>query len=258
MLALFRAIAGLRSEHGFTLIETLVAMVTGLIISLAAFTLLQVATDASSRASDFVQASQLGRTAMSHIVDELNSACVAEKATPILEKSGPYEVYFITGFSEKTEIQPSEIQRHEVYWKASAANPEIGSLYDAKAVGIRETSKDAWEFGALSSPGVLLDADIEKPRPAGKPSPIFKYYEFGKETTESATSGLSAVKEITYSGALGKVEAEKVASMTIDFRSLPTDNSEKPGRDLELNDEVTFAFSAGFTEPTITSSGACQ
>jgi len=55
-----------------------------------------------------------------------------------------------------------------------------------------------------------------------------------------------------------EAKAKEVAAVQITFRSLPTDNSEKPGRDLDLTSRVTFAFSATFAEPTITESGPCK
>jgi prepilin-type N-terminal cleavage/methylation domain-containing protein len=249
----------IRSDDGFTLIELLVAMIAGLVVTTAAFGLLQIATEQTSRATDYVQASQLGRTAMSHVVDELNSACLAENATPVGEESGREELYFVTAFSGKTEIQPSEVQEHRIYWK-EAKGAEPGGLYDAEAPAESKKGENEWVFKTLPKPGVLIDADAVHAKNAkGENEPFFKYEKY-KEVNENGETGLIALKEIELKGTakLGSTAAKEVASVIITFRSLPVDKNEKVGRYLELSNQVTFAFSAGFTEPQVTNTGACQ
>jgi hypothetical protein len=235
-------------------------MLASVVITFAAFALLQLATQQTSRARDFVQASQTGRTAMTHIVDELNSACVAENAAPVLPTSKPEELYFVTAFSKKSEIQPSEVQEHRLYWKEAPAGSGIGGLYDAEAAAETKTGEHEWKFKELPPVGTLIDANVvryKNPK-TGQPE-IFKYYKYSLKTEENGTAGLSALVEIERKpGEELKAEATKVASVTINFRSLPSDNSEKLGRDAELSSQVTFAFSAGFTEPEVTSKFACE
>jgi prepilin-type N-terminal cleavage/methylation domain-containing protein len=259
MLNVARSIHALRSEHGFTLIELLVAMVTGLVVTTAAFALLYVAGEQSSRATDFVQASQTGRTAMAHIVDELNSACVGEKAAPILEGSTREKLIFVTGFSEKTLVEPSEVQKHVIYWKQSKG--EVGKLYDEEAIATKETSAGSlkWEFAKLAEPGYLIDADVIRPKNAKGEFELFTYDEFAKEVAkESSTTPLSGLTPVVFEKELSSAEAKDVASVAIQFRSLPVDESTKVGRDFETTSQVSFAFSAPLTEPSITTKGGCQ
>jgi Prokaryotic N-terminal methylation motif len=249
----------LNAEHGFTLMEAMVAMVTGLVLTTASFLLLQLVTEQSSRATDFVQASQLGRTAMTHVVDELSSACVVENATPIQEGSTSERLIFVAAYSEKAEVKPSEVQEHEIYWKEGSSGGHPEGLYDAKRLASKQNGTE-WEWaGEFSKPGVLIDADLAREKPEGKPE-LFRYFEFGKTVSSpSATTGLSALKPISLSEHQELLsKAASVASVEVKFRSLPADKSEKVGRDVALSNQVTFAFSAGFTEPTVTSSGACQ
>jgi hypothetical protein len=259
MLSVPPSMPSLHAEHGFTMMEALVAMVTGLVLATASFALLQLVTEQSTRATDFVQASQLGRTAMTHIVDELSSGCVAENAIPIQEASTSEKLVFAAAYSEKSEVKPSEVQEHEIYWKEGSSGGHPEGLYDAKRVASKQNGTE-WEWaGEFSKPGVLIDADLAREKNAKGQPEIFKYFKYSKAASSSSSKGLSALEEVELSEhqeLLGK--AASVASVEVKFKSLPADKSEKVGRDVKLSNQVTFAFSAGFTEPNVIDSGACQ
>ena len=101
-----------RDARGFTLIETLVAILTGIVVTAALFAILEVSLHQSARAADVVQASQLGRATMTRMVDELRSSCLATEFTPIQEKSSNTELYFRNSYSEKAV--PTSASEHKI------------------------------------------------------------------------------------------------------------------------------------------------
>ena len=71
-------------ESGFTLVEMLVTMFAGVIVFMAILTTIDVATRSQQRVDQRVAADQRARPVMTHIIDELHSACVATGVAPVL------------------------------------------------------------------------------------------------------------------------------------------------------------------------------
>ena len=113
----------LAAERGFTLIETLVAMVTGIVVIGGLFAVLEVSLHQSTRIADVVQASQLGRQAMTHIVDEMHSACIGPNFTPVETGSSPSKLIFVNGYSEKAEL--TEAHKDEIVFSGETLTDNV-------------------------------------------------------------------------------------------------------------------------------------
>ena len=96
MSPLRRTASIVRDQRGFTLIEMLVAILTGLIVLFATFAILNVSLSQSSRIADRVSADQRSRIAMEKIVQELHSSCVSINENPILAGSEPNKIIFVS------------------------------------------------------------------------------------------------------------------------------------------------------------------
>lgn len=95
-------------NDGFTIIELLMAIMTGVVVTGALYAILEVSLHQTSRVTDTVQATQLGRIAMTDVVDELHSTCLARKFAPVQEKSTSKELIFINGTGEEALLSSSK------------------------------------------------------------------------------------------------------------------------------------------------------
>ena len=188
--------------HGFTLIETLVAMISGVVVTGAAFTIFIVALHQTSRVTDSVQATQLGRTAMTHVVDELHSACIARAFKPVQATSGEKELIFENAYSKEAVIPKA--YEHQIVWN-EATGTLTDFVYESKVESGSEWPN--FKFPALDyssatheaanaepKKGVLLASNVTKTSGA---TPIFQYYEYGEEYTSSSSTPLSTLTKMT-------------------------------------------------------------
>lgn len=234
-----------RDERGFTLVETLVAMVAGVAVMGGLFSVLDVSLRQSTRVADVVQASQLGRTAMTNIVDELHSACIAPGFAPIQEGSTGSKLIFITGYSEAAEI--TSVRKDEIVW---AGETLTDNVYNS-------TGGASLEFTFAKAPtrSVLIGKNISQSAEGGKEVPIFRYYQYAvtppnneKRTEASSTLEL---KEPPKAASFSAAEAKPLASVLISFKAGPVSTNKEASRKVELAGQVTLAFSAPSAEATI-------
>ncbi len=253
-----RSIAGpIRDAGGFTLIETLVAMVTGIVVMLALFAILDFSTRQASRTTDVTQATQLGRTAMTHLIDELHSTCQSPSEAPILEKSTPSELWFENAASEAAVI--GSAFRHRIYW---VEKENGGSLWEATWNSSGEWP--AFTYAArTTTPNttVLLGQNITHYIKSGTSEevPFFQYYKYATTAGAIETNKPVSTLELTTPPSEGFTagEAEKIASVLISFRAGPVDGKSELGRTADIASQATFSFSAPVAEATI-KDGPCQ
>src|SRR4029077_920224 len=246
-----------RDEQGFTLIETLVAIVTGVIVTGALFAILEVSLHQSARVVDVVQATQLGRRAMTKMPRELHSACLAPKFTPIQEKSGPNELIFINAYSNKAIIptaseSPAEgAYEHKIKYESNMlvdwAYPSTGGSWPK------------FTFSKTASPtkGTRLGENISRSVTEGKEVPIFQYYNYATESSSSSTTPLGTLNTVAMTTPLSEEKAAEAASVLINFRAASADNNSALNRSIDLSNQVTLAFSAPNSEAVI-EAGPCE
>jgi type II secretory pathway pseudopilin PulG len=100
--AIDRVRARLRCQRGFTLIEMLVASLTGMVVLFALLNLLDSAQNASSRTVARVDGTQRGRVAMEQVTQRLRSQICLGPAPPLIttDTASPTDANSVTFYSD--------------------------------------------------------------------------------------------------------------------------------------------------------------
>lgn len=220
--------ANLRDQRGLTLIELLVAMIAGLVVSLAAFSILDTSLSQSARIADRVSADQRGRTAMEKIMLKLHSSCVAAKTTPVEPGSEANKLLIIS--QTGSEASFSKVLLHKVYL-------EKGNLIDAAYPNTGAKPAPNWEFsGAPESTQTLLTGVTQSESSEKTLIPIFQYYRYEG----------SALSKTALSTPLKEKEAEETAAIVVSFTTTPesgTADKRAGERSVNLTDTAVLRFS---------------
>jgi len=274
-----RRLRRLRGERGFTLVETLVAMVTGLVVTGALFAILEFSVRQASYISQTAQASQVSRTAMTHILDELHSACVSTGFSPVQEKSSPTELILQNGYGEEAEVpgvytakggstgsKSEGVRQDTIKWAETKEG--MGYLTDYVQLGTGAESGGKYPVSSTSTP-VRLAANVTPAETANSKGEtgkwLFRYYEYASSSSSSTSAAASTLTEIPLKSgsSLSASEAEKVAAVEVRFKTgsytkeVNLKKAEETTIPSELQTETTFAFSAPSSESKI-EAGPCE
>jgi type II secretory pathway pseudopilin PulG len=278
----------LRDDRGFTLMELLVSMLTATVVVGALFSILLISTSQTTLVADKVQANQLGRTAMTRIIDELHSSCLSPGFAPIQEKSNENELIFKNAYSEEATIPNTKaaeeksksgtgVFEHQIVWN-STAKTLTDFIYKSTSGEGPEAVLPTPDYSATTheaanaepKKGVLLASNVTQTEESGGAKiPIFKYYRYYKESISSSSTPDGTLAEITSTYLPLKKEteagsekekinsAENTSSVLVSFRVAPVDGKVEHDQYIDLSNQVTLAFSAPNTENPIKYS-ACE
>ena len=245
---------GLADESGFSLVEVLVAMISSIVVMGALMGLLVVSQHQTSILHDVGQATQYGRDAMTRMVDELHSSCIAKEFAPVEKESTGSKLIFIDAYSKEAEIKSGERTREDIL----TYNKEKRTLTD-ETIPSTGGEWPTFTFGGTPSKFVL-GTNITETKEGAKALPVFSYYEYKKKpepdgSTEASTT-LKEVESVPVAG-LSENEAKGIAGVAITFTAAPSSGQETVGRSVNLNTLVTLAFSAPNTETEV-KDGPCR
>jgi prepilin-type N-terminal cleavage/methylation domain-containing protein len=265
-------IAALRSDRGFTLIELLVSMLIGLVVSLAAFAMLEFTTSDVSRITSRAHVDQTGRVALEKIMLQLHSACVAVSVTPIHEGSNAENIKFISetsplnGQSEPVPVSSlSTVRLHEIVYNSTERTLTEKSYLNTGP----ETAAGNYPFAKTASSTTKLLTGVKQTENSKKEFiPIFQYYRYYEkgdkgpkgeteppygELNPNALTGAGTPKELT------ETEAESVAKVTVSFTLAPEGHESiiaKGGQPIALEDSASFRL-ASPSEASTKPNGPC-
>ncbi len=247
--------AALRSERGFTLIEMLVAMVTGLVVTGALLGILEFSLRQETRISDRVQADRTGRASVEHVLEELRSGCVGA-STPIQPPTGKpasplaatnaSNLWFITAYGTKTSGASAlnEGYLHDINWSATGTSNtgvQLGTItdYEFKSEG-GEPPASEWKFpSSLTTSAATRHVLATNVTPAaGGP---FTYYHYN--VTSSGTTEGELIQYGTSELPLSEAGSEKVAQVTVGYQQAPESGDTRPGHTTSFSSSVSLRFS---------------
>jgi type II secretory pathway pseudopilin PulG len=250
-------------EQGFSLIELLVAMLASIVVVIALYTIINFTLNQEVRTNEIVQADQVGRTAMSGIVEELHSSCTgvapiqkpSSEPTLPLTKSGPLSMWFISAYgdTESGAATLPEVTEHDILWtsnETSNTSKQLGTLTDYAFKS--EGEYPAWKFPSLKTSNAAKVTILAKdviPNEINSVSTIFQYYKY--ENGALVTDNLSTAEEV-----------EHVAKVTIGFSQASTGGGlgstkggdTRTGRPASFSDSVVLRLDPNEKE----SEGPCE
>lgn len=242
MTVLARISSIARDDDGATLIETLVAIVMGVIVIGALCGILVVALHQSSRTTDRVDANQRGRIAMTRIANELHSACLAPGFAPVLSGSTESELRFVNAYSKEAVIPRAEVREHRIIFSGE-------TLRDYQYPATGGTWPSFTFAGAVATPssGTLLANHVTKT----ESKPIFSYYKYAAAGSSGSETESSSTLTSLGTSALTTTTAPTAASVLINFTVAPSNGSKLRGRAVPFATQVTLAFSSPSSETSI-------
>jgi prepilin-type N-terminal cleavage/methylation domain-containing protein len=252
----------LRAERGFTLIEVLVAMSLGIIVSGVALSLLNFTTADVTRITERVHADQTGRVALEKLMLALHSSCLTAKTTksdPIRPESTTSKLKFISETSAENEHgEPSAalptIKLHEVIFTEGSGKTE-GALTENlwTSTGVPPN----YEFNEKEAPTKrTLLTGVERTENAKKElEPVFRYYRYYREGDSKAVLGeLDPTPVVSGAEKLNEKEAPDVAKVSVSFTAVPEGKENKlntglgGGRPVALEDSAILRLSPSSEE----------
>ena len=259
----------LADERGFTLIEMLIGIATGLIISLAAFGLIDVSLRLSTQVNDRADATDAANAALQTIEQELQSACtgVTVNGGGLNAIQGPTSV---TGLSATPGSSSSELTfisaasgsatptpvLHDVVYSSSA-----GTLTDTTYPATSTGSGSTLTYTGFTASGSSSDLLASHVTLSGS-TPMFAYYAYNSNNVLPTGFDVTGAPA-PLTTPLTTATANSAIEVSIDFTVLPHDgrstnygtyqaNTGSPGSSVE--DVVVLRL----TPYTSSNAGQCQ
>ncbi|MFZ1995842.1 MAG: prepilin-type N-terminal cleavage/methylation domain-containing protein [Solirubrobacteraceae bacterium] len=167
-------VSSIGAQGGFTLIELVVAMACGLVVMVAATTVLVVTMQQSQRTFTRVDATRQARTALAKLDNELHSACV-NGAPPIqgVTASGTVEsddnnLVFVSYYG--TSDTPQAVW-HDIAFDASARTL-VDTVYSATYIS--SSTGSSWTASGTPTTTTLLSNVSQLP----DGTPVFRYFAY--------------------------------------------------------------------------------
>lgn len=193
----------LSREGGFTLVELMVVMASGLIVASALFTILDVTLRQTTHTFSRVDATQRARTVLERISNEMHSSCVENDTTPIILGSTASSVSFWNAYGSGVSLTPVK--------RTITFNSGTSKLTESVYPVVSGTSPSEWEADTTPSSTQTLLTNVAQ----SGTTPVFQYYR----------ADASGQIPLTPSPSLSETQAEQTIEVRMTLVVKPTGGS---------------------------------
>jgi type II secretory pathway pseudopilin PulG len=255
------------AEHGFTLLELLMGMVTSIVVVGALFAILEISLTQASRIADRTQADQAGRNVMNKVIDELHSSCTGLGSTAIrapsaslekpLESTGSKSLWYLSAYGNSSSGNAviEKVVEHDLVWSANAkksnTGKELGTLMDYAFTG--SGSAPNFTFPTLKAENATKTVLSKTVIPPESSSEIFQYYTYENKASSSTKGQLVLHKS---GETISEATAKEIAKVTVTFTQAPESEDTRVDRTASFSSSVVFRFDP--TEATSEENVPCQ
>jgi hypothetical protein len=159
-----------RAEQGFTLIELLMSILIGMVVLGALFTIQIVTLHQTTSLFSKVDATSHARVGVEGIENELHSACITDKVTPILTGSTATTLMFVSQYGTGASLTPVE---HQVTF-SSAARTLTDATYAETGVTTSSTGAPVYTFASTATSTRTVLSNVAQ---TGA-TPVFQYFAY--------------------------------------------------------------------------------
>lgn len=247
-------------DGGFTLVELLVAMSAAIVVIFGATTILIVSMHQTQRTFSEIDATRQARTALANIENELHSACVggqspiagvADDGTVESDANNLVFLSYTGGAATPTPVW------HQLTF-SSSSDTLTDTTYAASPSG------SGWTVGASQSTTTMLTNVAQRTNSSGAVMPVFQYYAYTPEYTDSAGnvywtipdgtdvvpgSGATPNAPLSTSAGLAASDAANVVEVVINLLVGPSTTNPGTSSQPGIDDAVSDAISLRLTTP---------
>jgi hypothetical protein len=227
-----------RSDSGFTLVEQVVGMAIGLIVTFASFAIIDVSMHSQRRISDRADVTQKGRIAMEELIQEIHSGCLITGRSPVQASasgvnSDSWNLVFVSGLGSGN---PPTVSEHVVTLSG-------GKLLDTVYPQLPNLDITTWTFSATASSQKTLVSNIATAYSPAGGTPIFSYYAYWNPAAGGTLSTLLNAPAMTpplSSTDLLANSASAVAKIGISYQAIPASGSTVADRSQTFTDSAVL------------------
>jgi hypothetical protein len=236
-------------EHGFTLVELLVATASGAVLMLALFAMLDFSTTQSARIAGKVDSDQQGRTAMEKIMLELHSSCLVATIPPVQAGSEATSIQFISATGSNASFPTAYL--HNIHLTK-------GELIDDSYANNNPETAPPWTFPALGKPNhsqnLLTKVSQSQIGSPAVTVPVFQYFRYYTSEDKGGTPGEIDTTPLTTP--LSTKDAQATAEVTVSFTANPLSGKAESDRSTDFSDSAQLRFDPSSGNPSTTNT-AC-